>query len=247
REVLLGDRVHEARRGPADVRLRRVLLGSLEPGLRQHRARQLLTQADVVARRQGRDALREVRRQEALLARTAVGHAPGDRDGGEEQARVGAARAPGGGSAIVEHLAIGGVLLAGDRDGVGERQGGRNRLLGNGDGRAGQEPGGAQHVSHANPWAGREVATEYAPRPQAVSTTTRAPSEWPTRGNVRGCDNEGQAAGRRSTLRRRAGISIFIRRPSGASQRCTSPAAPPVTVTCRSVAGSRFSVVAASP
>src|SRR5205814_1775121 len=72
RGVLLGDRVHGARRGPADVRLRRVLLGSLEPGLRQHRARQLVTQADVVARRQGRDALREVRRQEALLARTAV-------------------------------------------------------------------------------------------------------------------------------------------------------------------------------
>src|SRR3989449_7506258 len=204
-------------------------------------------QADVVARRQGRDGLREVRRQEALLARTAVGDAPRHRDGREEQARVGAARAPGGGSAIVERLAIGGVLLAGDRDGVGERQGGRNRLLGNGDGRAGEEPGGAQHMFHASPWAGREVATEYAPRPQAVSTTTRAPSEWPTRGNVRGCDNEGQAAGRRSTLRWRAGISIFMRRPSDASQRWTSPAAPPVTVTCRSVAGLRFRVVAASP
>src|SRR5918994_1577280 len=56
-----------------------------------------------------------------------------------------------------------------------------------------------------------------------------------------------QPPGARSTVSRLDGISTFMSRLAGSSQRWTTPLGPPVTVTCRSVAASRFTVVVPDP
>src|SRR5439155_13981909 len=129
-------------------------------------------EAEAVARGLRRDALREILGQEPLRSRAAVADAAGGGDRWEENVREGVARRPGSGSGVVERLAVGGIMLAGDRDGISQRERGRSGpLLGGSERRAHDQPGGQQHVSHENPWNRFVRRTLYAPMPCGVSSS----------------------------------------------------------------------------
>src|SRR5439155_96749 len=151
RQVLLAYGRHEIRLGADDVRLRRVQLRLLEPRLTERLSVQRPVEEEVVVRGPRRNALREARGQEVLLAGAGVGDAARCGHAGEPQTRPGVPYAPRRRRPVVYGLLVGGVMLPGERDGVGEREGCRDGLLAEGEGWADDEPDGQEQRLHELP------------------------------------------------------------------------------------------------
>src|SRR5207253_9358218 len=74
-----------------------------------------------------------------------------DLDAGEPQARPGVPDTPRRRRPVVDRLPVGGVVLSGERDRVGEREGRGDGLLADGDGWADEEPDGQEQRLHELP------------------------------------------------------------------------------------------------
>src|SRR5947207_4738413 len=240
RQVLLGDGRDEVRLRARDVGVRRRELRLAEPRLGERLSAQAPVQTEAVTGGQGGDALREVRREKRLLAGAGVSDPPRRAHAGDQHGRPRAPRGPGGGGAVVDRLPVQRVVGTGEGDGVGERELRGNGALAHRQHRADGEPDGAQQKPHGDPWTGRWDDTSYAARAPQVSTRDNLTRIARRR-------RPAQRAGCRAATRPREGISTLARRPAAPSQTCTSRFSPPVTVMCRSSAGSRFSVVVSMP
>src|SRR5207253_7540811 len=97
-----------------------------------------------VARRQGRNVLREVGREKALPAGSRVAQAPRSGERRQKGAGPGVASRPPGGGPVVEHLPVEWVVRPRQGQGVGEREIRGGGLLGDGECRTDGEPDGQE-------------------------------------------------------------------------------------------------------
>src|SRR5439155_353625 len=162
REVLLRDRRDQVRLSARDVGVRGRELRLLESGRRQGLPGERPIQNEGVVGRQRGHALREIRRQESLLAGPAVTDPARGGERREQQAGVGRAHPPRGRTAVVQRLPIERVVLPRQRQRVCEREVGGNRLLAGGNGRTHREPDGQPQMPHGVPRTGRGGPPWYA-------------------------------------------------------------------------------------